>query len=362
MPRSELLLPLVLLGAACRLSPAEFLPPSVGRPGLVTIAMDSAAWAGPLGEAVREVFGSDVETLPQPEPWFDLAFKALRDQAAFERLKRDRNIVFVAPLDGPTPASAFIRARLDSAVQAYVRAGNPLSVSRQNLWAQDQQVLYLTAAGEQDLIRFVREKAPELRALFDRVERTRTEQDLFRRAEQVALADSLLRRHGWRVRIQHDYLIAKDTANFVWVRRLLPDNQRWFFVWWRDRARPDQITPAWILRVRDSLTQRHLRGKYEDSYVTLERRRPVQQAVINFHGRFAYESRGLWRMTGDAMGGPFVNITFFDPGQQRIYMLDGSVFAPRYDKREFLRQMEAILYTFRTQAELNSASKREPGS
>jgi hypothetical protein len=359
-PRNLCGLAVVLFSAAsCRLSPSEFLPPSVGRPGLVTVVMDSTDWAGPLGEAVRETFGADIPTLPQPEPWFDLAFKPLQDQESFDRLKRDRNLVFIAPLDSPTPTGAFLRARMDSAVQAHVRAGNPLSVARRDLWAQDQQVLYLSAATEEDLIAFVRNKAPELRDLFDRLERQRTERELFRRAEQRALADSLLRRHGWRVRIQHDYLIARDTANFVWIRRLLPDNQRWFFVWWRERARPDAITPEWILATRDSLTRTHLRGRYEDSYVTLERRMPIVQRVINFHGRFAYETRGLWRMAGDAMGGPFLNITFFDPRQQRLYMLDGSVFAPRYDKREFLRQLEAILYTFRTREELAAIAATE---
>jgi len=48
------------------------------------------------------------------------------------------------------------------------------------------------------------------------------------------------------------------------------------------------------------------------------------------------------------MGGPFVNYTFYDETSGRLYMIDGMIFAPGYDKREFLRQMEAIAHTFRT--------------
>jgi hypothetical protein len=48
------------------------------------------------------------------------------------------------------------------------------------------------------------------------------------------------------------------------------------------------------------------------------------------------------------MGGPFLNYTFYDESSRRLYMIDGMVFAPGYDKREFLRQMEVISHTFRT--------------
>lgn len=47
-------------------------------------------------------------------------------------------------------------------------------------------------------------------------------------------------------------------------------------------------------------------------------------------------------------GGPFVNYTFYDQASDRIYMLDASVFAPGFDKLDFIRQMQAMAHTFRT--------------
>jgi hypothetical protein len=47
-------------------------------------------------------------------------------------------------------------------------------------------------------------------------------------------------------------------------------------------------------------------------------------------------------------GGPFVNYTFYDQTTDRVYMLDGSVFAPDNDKLDLLRQMEVMARTFRT--------------
>jgi hypothetical protein len=55
------------------------------------------------------------------------------------------------------------------------------------------------------------------------------------------------------------------------------------------------------------------------------------------------------------MGGPFVNYSFYDQASGRLYLIDGSVFAPGYDKLDFLRHMEIIARTFRTQQDAPSS-------
>ena len=78
---------------------------------------------------------------------------------------------------------------------------------------------------------------------------------------------------------------------------------------------------------------------------------------IDFLGKYGFESRGLWHMVARSedgyeplgMGGPFLTYAFYDEETGRNYIIDGMVFAPNYPKREFLRQMEVIAYTFRQQ-------------
>ena len=53
------------------------------------------------------------------------------------------------------------------------------------------------------------------------------------------------------------------------------------------------------------------------------------------------------------MGGPFVNYMFFDEETNRIYMIDGSVYAPKYYKRNLIQQMDVTLQSFRTRSELS---------
>ena len=64
-----------------------------------------------------------------------------------------------------------------------------------------------------------------------------------------------------------------------------------------------------------------------------------------------YCLRGLWEMTGDMMGGPFVSIScgHSNPtesiGSGKQVVAEAFVFAPSQKKRNLVRQLEAVLQT-----------------
>ena len=47
------------------------------------------------------------------------------------------------------------------------------------------------------------------------------------------------------------------------------------------------------------------------------------------------------------MGGPFVSITTIDQKRNRIVTADGYVYGGKKNKRELVRQIEAVLYTLK---------------
>jgi hypothetical protein len=221
-------------------------------------------------------------------------------------------------------------------------------MQRQNAWYRKQLVVYAIAPTAADLIADVHAQGENLRYAFNEATRERLAERMFQRMRQEDLEQTLMDGHEFAVNVQHDYFIAQDTTNFVRLRRVLSDTWREFFVYYVDNADPTDLTPEWILATRDSLTEKFVRGTYEDSFVKVDTRRPITSENISFLDRFGYETRALWHMTGDAMGGPLLNYSFYDEDQRRIYMIDGMVFAPQFNKREFLRQIEAIAHTFRT--------------
>lgn len=200
-----------------------------------------------------------------------------------------------------------------------------------------------------------------MRYTFNRVTRERMTRDMFEKGRQPDIERQLMDKHGFAVNVQHDYFTAIDTTNFVWLRRVI-NSQSWrsLFVYYEDDFSPADLTPEWVFATRDSLSREWIQGNL-NGFVAIDYRRELNSENIDFLGRFAYETRGLWHMIGYddegnsieyGMGGPFVNYAFYDQETGRVYMIDGMIFAPNYDKREFLRQMEVIAHTFRTQEEV----------
>ena len=345
----------------------DYRPRATGQEGEIMVVMDSTHWDTGLGDAVRQNIGPYVETLPTPERSFDLRQVNLASDRIFDMVRRHKNVVFVAPLSDETPVANFLRSRLSDDVLQAALDGTPVVVPREDLWRRSQRVYYVTAANTEQLIEAIVERGPDIRSTFHEITLDRMEREMFEKERQFDLEDTLMQRHNFAVNVQHDYQIAVDTTvdqrSFIWMRRVLTDTRRELMIHYEEGMSPEEITPEWIYATRDSLTEEYLRGNVA-GFVRTDYRRPLNTEETDFLGRYGYTTRGLWHFVrrpdeGEGLremggGGPFVNYTFYDQESGRVYMIDGSVFAPEYGKRDFLRQMEVIARTFRTQADEES--------
>ena len=57
--------------------------------------------------------------------------------------------------------------------------------------------------------------------------------------------------------------------------------------------------------------------------------------------------RGLWRVENDFMGGPYISLAVLDDENQRVVVAFGYVFAPSKNKRNFLSQVQAMVYSLK---------------
>lgn len=344
----------VILNTGCETVTQQ--PRATGRDGEITVVIDSLNWAGEVGDALRETLGGFIETLPAPESMFDLVRQDLSPQR-FNRLKALKNIVFVAPLNDSTAESQFLRNAFSEEALLAIRENEGGVVLRDDPWRRMQKVYYVAAETPEDLASTIRDSGPSMVRVFNEITRERTTLDMFARGRQFDIEEELMESHGFAVNVQHDYVIAADTMEFVWLRRILSsDTWRSLFVHYVERGNPALLSQEWIIAHRDSLAKQYMQGNV-GGWVQTDMRRPLTYEQIEIDGRFAVETRGLWQMVGPdqqgnvvqyGMGGPFVNYAIYDDASSRIYMLDGMVFAPGYSKRDFLRQLEVISHTFRT--------------
>ena len=347
-----------IVNAGCELG--DYRPRAVGPEGKMYVVIDSSQWNGDVGEAVRATLGGPILTLPVPEPAFDLSSNPIRSQDAFDSIKKQKNVVFVAPLSDTTTVAKFISSRLDEGARSMIQSGNSAVIPREDLWRKDQMVVYITAADEAALASTIHDKAEDLLYVFNDKTRERLQTSMFEKGRQVEIEDQLMDKYGFTVNAQHDYFVAVDTTDFIWLRRVISsETWRSLFIYFEENADPSKLSPEWVYAKRDSLTRRYVQGEIA-GFVEIDRRRPLTTENINFLDRYGFETRGLWQMVAMdqdqkvplGMGGAFVTYAFYDEDSGRNYLIDGMVFAPNYSKREFLRQLEVIAHTFRSQSEV----------
>jgi hypothetical protein len=183
--------------------------------------------------------------------------------------------------------------------------------------------------------------------------------------EQKAMEGRFLDKYGWIIYAKEGYKLAVDSPekNFVWIRKGVNTTvERWIFVHWIENASPEFLNRDSIIAERNRMTKEFYRTTDNRNYVRVVKREAENyqtHSEVNFQDRYAIMTQGLWEMNDHSMGGPFINYTFYDEKTQRVFMLDASLFAPKYSKRKFLKEIEVILRSFKMERELSEDRKEE---
>ena len=163
--------------------------------------------------------------------------------------------------------------------------------------------------------------------------------NLFKRGEQKDLEREIQGEFGFRIRIQHDYIVTQknDSLAFVRFMRYLPE--RWFAVVWGALPADGELTPELIYNRR-----REIGAAFLDPVMSYDDRWTAEPTTLA--GRPATLIRGLWATLDPTGGGPFFTYGVAVPEQSRYYLIDGAVFAPGQEKVPVLWQLDAIARTF----------------
>jgi len=324
---------------------------AIGNEDEIFVIADSAEYYELEGDLLQ-VFGKTIFT-PQPENLFELIPKPLNE---LNKLKRRKNIIIIAPLDSDSDVSKYIKSLADSTVETLIRNGKEYVINKYNMWAADQLVMILSAPTIKDLRMNILRDQDNLVYYFQKISNERLFKTLYaRKYERKEIQGRLLKDFGWMMYVQIDFLLASADKedNFVWLRRAPgSDMERWIFVHWIENASPELLNKDSIVSIRNKLTKRNYLTRDKSSYVEISENY-LKTSEINFLGRYAIMTQGLWRMADMSMGGPFINYTFYDDSTKRLYMLDGSLYAPKYYKKKLIQQVDILLQSFKTIGELS---------
>lgn len=330
-----LLFSLVLLITSCneRGNSEAFLPGFVGASGEIVVVMSKADFDGRAGDALRDIFYKSYPVLPQAETKFDLVHV---DPSAFDRFWKPHRNVIIADLQD----------RIDTQ--------EPSLKIIQNKYAHDQVYVEVKGLNAEAFISAVEEKKDFMLAAFQQAEINRLGA-LNKRYQNEAIVQELAQKDGLYMAIPKDAYVKSRKDDFLWIDRQMTrmkggrnhDVQQGFFVYKTPYVSNTQFSQEYLLARRDSMLKANVSGAIPGSFMTTEYRYHPSYEEVSFNKEFASELRGLWKMDGEFMGGPFYSISLLNPNTNELVTIDGYAYAPYFDKREYIREVEAIIKTIR---------------
>lgn len=319
----------VLLGGCADQDASHLLPRYTGAPGEVILVMNDALYEGRAGDVLHEYFTGNAPMLPQSEPEFNLV---QLDPSQVNNITRyHRNLLFV-----------HLSTQVDT----------PLVKAQRNKWSSQQVVVDVRANSISQLDSLMQENGVSIAQKFNEYERMRL-QSFYASKLDARIKDTLLARYDLGLTIPNDCELVVKEPHFAWIKRqrersvggTMHDVLEGIIVYMYPYTSDSAFSKAAILAVRDSVLKQHIPGPVEGSYMTTEYLLPPESKPVHFNDAYAVETRGLWRTQGAIMGGPFISLTTLDEERQRVVTVEGFVFAPKFDKREYLREVEAIVYS-----------------
>lgn len=302
------------------------LPKSSGKYGEVLVVVDTFFENRKTGEQIQEIFNKSLEGLPQQEPQFRTS--TVPPKGFQSILKRSRNILKLSIGNGK-------------------KSGFKIE---EDVWAKDQLMIHISAGNDVDAARILSKNIATIRNYFNEKELERLEFQ-YRGKPQKDVMETMAEEYKLSLLIPPGFVeMAKSETGF-WLKKDKTIGQHQVLQGVSVTIRP-YITDSIfnfeaMVPVRDEFTKEMIQGVRDSSFMAVYKEYlPVEQE-INLNGFYAKEYRGLWNMENDFMGGPFLHYTLVDEKNNRVIELDAFVYAPKFEKREYLRELEAILKTFK---------------
>ena len=302
------------------------LPNVTGTTGEVLVVMDKYMWDGSPGKAVREYVSPILIGLPQPEPAFTVL--PIRPDGFRDLYVSHRNIIQVST-----------DPDIEKPVVTYVR----------NKWAETQLVITVAAADTASLASALRENGEAIRRSINNAERERLTEWLTTSAgkERSILSAG---ETNWELVLPSGWKPDFNREGIMMVSLETPSTTQSVMVSVTDRT----TSRIGCVELAD-LTQRRMsdevKGPDGGSFMVIEKQVPVSCRSFRRNETDYIEMRGLWTLEGGFMGGPFISYAFIDSATTRAVVVTGFVYAPKDDKRELLRQVEALMYTVKKRPE-----------
>ncbi|MDR0205812.1 MAG: DUF4837 family protein [Bacteroidales bacterium] len=295
---------------------------STGKAGEIILILDSKQSSDFVRNYIEKTLMQPQPALNQIEPMFDLLRLENKDLNSY--FQRHRSI---------------LQFEIDS--NSY---SNTISFE-ENVWAKPQVYIFFRGNSMDSLLLLFQQNENEIINIL-------YENDL-RRVISYALENNdafiekrIKERFGIFITVPKNYRIAREEKDFIWLCFRTARNDRFIMIY---RTSGLNLSRESLIAVRNDKTKAYIPGAVLSAYPIVAEIEPfpLYTESVGIGPNTGAELRGLWETVGDKMGGPFYNFSFICSSSNQTISVDGFVYAPTEDKRNYLREVEAIVKTVR---------------
>lgn len=306
-----------------------FKPDVTGRAGEVLVVINKAAQEDTAGHVISRMLGQAYLGLPTDEPIFEMQAvpHAIFDPDFNMHKLRNIMIVDIADTIG-TDTIAFYK----------------------ETWARQQAVIRIQGKSAEAVAGVATRNEIKIVSFLVKAERDR----LIKYYKHIKSGDAMAdvsKRWGVSMMIPNMFDKCKPArpTTMSWFMSDTDEYSDGLMVYSYPYSGPESLTKEALIAHRDSAVYFNIIGPNNSRMIT-DQTYP-DEIIYKFGqkmqaGHDVAEIRGLWRMKGAAMGGPFIMRAVLDEAHNRVVVTDGYVYYPsREMKRNHIRQLEAIMYT-----------------
>ena len=310
-----------------------FTPTSAGAPYEVLLVAGEDDFHSGAVDSLYNILTDDMPGIAQSEPCFKVSRINQKDLSKTLRLCRNIIIIKIDPTQYSTAKFKYSR----------------------DVYAAPQLVVTLQAHDTKQFKEFVADNAEMITGFFTRAELNR-QIDLLKEDHQMFMSEQVKKVFGADIWVPTELTKVITGRHFVWarcerfVRKVEQElNVVVYSYPYRDL---DTFTEKYFIHKRDSVMKANIPGPKEGQYMmTTKGFTIVTDETVHKH--YAQVVRGLWNIKDYDMGGPFVSVSRVDEENQRVVVAEAFVYFPNHAKRDYIRRLEAALYTLRLPDELN---------
>ncbi|MDR2036814.1 MAG: DUF4837 family protein [Bacteroidales bacterium] len=311
----------ILLGwgmISCNLE-KKTLPEARGKQGEVVVVINRDLWTGATGDSIRRYLAYHVVGLPYGEPMFSL----LQQDALSGFTQQVRNILMIT---------------IDPGYES------GMLIPKTNAYARNQLVLNVGAPSADSVVACIDRYKDVIVAKF--LENDRNSYiDYYSRVVDNKFTEKVQEKFQVDITIPKEYSLDVDKDDFLCFAREERDMSMGILLWKEPYVSKEQLDTEQLIMKMNSMTKKYITGDPPGSYMADE---PMVSPVVKRYMKkevYCVQLNGLWQMENGFMGGPYVNVSIVDEKRGQIVTGMGYVFFPRKEKRDYVRQLEAILYT-----------------